>query len=378
MIIALFSWYLIKRKTIIIITVFQKKVSETNAHDQWYFEFLESGKVYDLDVDIDEVTNEMTVFINCRIVDESDEELAVVGVGLSMNQVQKLLNTFEVAYDLEAFIMDEEGLVQVHTNDELIETYQVDQDPIIHTVMPKIKANKSSLETFRYRENDIDGYLITRYIEDLEWYLVVKKDTSVLQKSFDEQLAEEFMILAIVILGVVITSTRLIKRHEAKLVAAAKTDQLTGLLNRRGFDYIIFDCIKETSHKEQSLCVFIFDIDNFKSINDTYGHLFGDKVIEQVAMFVKKAIGSENVLARWGGDEFAGYIKGDYSEAKRVLKSLHDSFSTNKNFTSHHITISLGITLSRIIDTPDTIMARADKALYQAKQEGKNRICETL
>jgi len=355
-----------------------KSISEENDHDQWYFEFLESKKLYDLDVDIDEVTNEMTVFINCRIVDEANEVLGVVGVGLSMNQVQKLLGTFETAYGLEAFIMDEQGLIQVHTDDALIENYRVYQDPIIQNIMPKITANTSSLETFRYSENGLDGYIITRYIEDLEWFLVVKKDTSVLQKSFDDQIAEEFIILALVIFGVVITSNRLIKRHEVKLIAAAKTDQLTGLLNRRGFDHTMFDRIKEAAHKEQVLCVFIFDIDNFKSINDTYGHLFGDKVIEQVAMFVKKAIGNENILARWGGDEFAGYIKGDYIEAKRLLEELHHSFSINKNFVSHQITISMGITISRTIDTPDTIMARADKALYQAKLEGKNKVCESV
>ncbi len=353
-----------------------KRIDEENMHDQWYYDFINSGKIYDLDVDLDEVTNEMMVFINCRVESENGELLGVVGVGLSMGEVQEVIGIFEEAYGLEAFLMDKSSVVQAHTNSNLIETYNVKEDERLAKFLPEIIENTSSIESFRYKENGLDGYIMTRYIKDLEWYLVVKKDTSVLRKSFDAQLAKEFIILLIVLFGVVIISRRLIHNHELKLSEAAKTDQLTGLYNRRGFDYRMFDMLKEAMEKEQTFSVFIIDIDNFKAINDSHGHLYGDRVIEQVAKYIAKELGIRNTLARWGGDEFAGFFVGTDVDAREALDVILKGFNSDKRFTDTNITISIGLTRSRSIDTPDTIMGRADTALYTAKENGKNQLSE--
>lgn len=351
-----------------------KTIEEENLHDQWYFDFIDGGKLYELDVDVDEVTGDMTVFINCRVENAQGDLLGVVGVGLGMGEVQEIISLFEDSYDLEAFLIDKAGDIQVHSNISLIETYNVKEDESMAKFLPTVIANTSSIESFRYIENNLDGYLMSRYITDLEWYLIVKKDTSVLRKSFDAQLAEEVIIILVVLLGVVFISGRLINKHERRLSEVAKTDQLTGLYNRRGFDYKMFDMLKEAMEKDQSFSVFILDIDDFKGINDVHGHLYGDRVIEQVSRYVSKELGTGNTLARWGGDEFAGFFIGTADEAKEKLSLILEGFKTDKRFTEAKVTISMGLTRSRPIDTPDTIMARADGAMYQAKINGKNQL----
>ncbi len=185
-------------------------------------------------------------------------------------------------------MVDGTGLTQVHTSNNLIEAYNVKEDDTILGFLPDILANQSTLETYRYSENGIDGYLITRYIEDMDWYLMVKKDTSVLRKTLYSQVAEVLIIVMLVILGVLLTTSSLIKRYQIKMNEMAITDQLTGLLNRRGFDQVLYEALKNGELKEKGFAVFIFDIDDFKALNDSYGHLFGDKVIAQLASIVKK------------------------------------------------------------------------------------------
>jgi hypothetical protein len=146
-----------------------KTIDPSDLHDQWYYNFIESGKLYELDVDVDEAQgNALTVFVNCRIEDENNQLMGVVGVGLEMKEVQGILGLFEDSYDLESFLVDQDGMVQVHTNNQLIESYNINEDETIRSFTDDIFANETTLKTYRYNENGIDGYLITRYIEDLD------------------------------------------------------------------------------------------------------------------------------------------------------------------------------------------------------------------
>lgn len=352
-----------------------KKVSIDDEHDKWYFDFINSKNTYELDVDQDEVdNNNLTVFVNCRIENEVGELLGVVGVGLEMNKVQNILSIFEDAYDLEAFLVDSNGLVQVSTNYQMIEVYNIKEDSAIKNFIDDIFANKKNLKTYRYNENGIDGYLITRYIEDLEWTLMVKKDTSVLRNAFYSQIGKVLIIIILVILAVVLISNNVINGFQKRMNEMAKTDELTGLLNRRGFNQVLYDCLHVGENKEEEFTVFIFDIDNFKKVNDQYGHLFGDKVISLLANQARKSLENQGVTARWGGDEFAGVIYNDIKSSKQLLLELQKSIANNKQFDGYEITISVGITTSRFTDTPDIVMGRVDDGLYKSKESGKNQI----
>lgn len=352
-----------------------KTISSLDSHDQWYFDFINSGKLYDLDVDKDEADgNALTVFVNCRIENEEGELMGVVGVGLDMNEVQHILANFEEEYDLEAFLIDQDGLAQVHTSKRLIENYNIHEDETIRNFVEDIFSNKTSLETYRYKENGIDGYLITRFIEDLEWTLIVKKDTSVLRKTLYSQMGEVIAVIFLVIIVVMLISNNVISGFQRKMNDMAKTDELTGALNRRGFNQILYESLKKGEEKEHGFTAFIFDIDDFKKLNDKYGHLFGDKIIALLSSKAKKCLGEKGVVARWGGDEFAGIIYEELETSHTMLLDLQKQIAMDKQFGEYQLTISIGVTSSRGTDTPDIIIGRVDNGLYKSKEAGKDCI----
>lgn len=350
-----------------------KTISPTDAHDDWYFDFINSGKSYDLDVDVDQVdSNALTVFVNCRVEDSDGNLIGVVGVGLKMDTVQKILDTFEKAYDLEAFLVDSDGIVQVHTDSSLIELHNIHEDEVIASLSEDIFSNKSTLETYRYTENGIDGYLITRYVDDLEWTLVVRKDTSVLRRTLYNQMGEVFIVIIAVTIAVILISNYVINQFQNKMSQMAKTDELTGLNNRRGFNERLYESLRESEASSKTFTVFIFDIDHFKILNDQFGHLYGDKVITLIAHQSHKILSKYGIVARWGGDEFAGIIYEETNNTEVILNELLKSIKSNREFGDKPITLSMGVTTSRLTDTPDIIIGRADKALYKAKESGKD------
>lgn len=283
-----------------------------------------------------------------------------------------MLKTFEDNYGLEVFLISPDGIVEAHTNSNFIEKLNIFDDKTISNFKNEIQNNHSDLLTFKYKDKGIDGYIITRYIDELNWYLVVKKDTSILKKSLYSQLFKVMAVMISVIIFTLIISTKIINWYKQKLSNMAKTDYLTNLPNRRGFNEFLNNAIENHSNYGNDYYVFVFDIDDFKSINDNFGHLFGDHVIRRVAKISNKFIEGNGMLARWGGDEFSGVLFN--------IDNL-DDFSTNLlniilndvELKDKNITISLGITKSKALDTRDTIIYRADQGMYYSKEHGKNQ-----
>lgn len=352
-----------------------KTVSKEDYHDQWYYTFRQSNKSHELDVDTDEAaSNILTVFVNCRIEDFNQNFMGVAGVGLKMNHFQGLLKQFEDTYDLEAFLINEEGTVLVHTNNELIETYNAFSNPTIYQFKNEIINCKEDLNSSSFKEDGIEGYLITKYIEELDWYLVVKKDTSVLRKSFSDQLTQELIIILIVIIFGVLLINRMLERHWRNINVISNTDQLTKLPNRRGFDQALSKKFSNNKSIEDGFNVFVFDIDDFKKINDSKGHIFGDRVICLIGTYVNDFIGNRGMIARWGGDEFAGIIDGTLEEAEIILSNLITHINNNNELNQFNITISIGLTHVGQLDTQESIIYKADQGMYKAKANGKNQM----
>ncbi|MFA9377195.1 MAG: diguanylate cyclase domain-containing protein [Lachnotalea sp.] len=350
-----------------------KVISADNEHDQWYYDFLDSNKLYDLEIDTDEANgNKLSVFINCRIEDEEGNLLGVTGVGLEMNQVQQLLKTFSNDFDLEAMLFNSDGNVLINSNTEATNSFNIFDIQVLKENKQNILADTSALGVYKYSEGQSSGYLITRYIDDLDWYLLIKKDTSILVDTFKEQLLSEFVIISIVILCVLLIVSKLIIQNDSNLKQLAKVDTLTNMYNRRGFNESIENILK-VDNSYTPFYVFVLDIDCFKNINDSYGHLFGDKIIKLVGQISYDRIPSNGMIARWGGDEFTGYLYGTEEEVIKIVERIFESVREDKLLSQYKVTISLGLTCSQIVDTVDTVLLRADRALYEAKELGRDR-----
>jgi diguanylate cyclase len=160
----------------------------------------------------------------------------------------------------------------------------------------------------------------------------------------------------------------------------ALTDGLTGLANRKGFDQALANCLlDESALLPPSLLM--ADIDFFKRINDTYGHLFGDKVIRAVAQILRDNVKGRDLAARFGGEEFVVLLPETPMEGARELaekiRAIIDRVQikrVDKNEAVANITVSLGVASYRPGETAGDFIARADRALYASKSQGRNRV----
>lgn len=158
-----------------------------------------------------------------------------------------------------------------------------------------------------------------------------------------------------------------------KLSSLSLTDALTGLWNRRAFDARLETSLVESQLRHQSLALVMLDVDNFKALNDTFGHPYGDQTLKNIANVIQRAKRAEDLACRVGGEEFAilmpnSNAEGARSLCDRLLKAMN-SFA----WENDPVTFSMGIALAHSGSTADEIVDRADAALYRAKREGKNR-----
>ena len=168
---------------------------------------------------------------------------------------------------------------------------------------------------------------------------------------------------------------------QAELLRIARTDPLTGLMNRRGFDEAAAAILSEAGEAKQSVVALMCDIDRFKAINDRFGHEFGDAVLAQIGEVFQAFAAKESILvARHGGEEFAALIVGRTldevaSRAERLRRMCAAKAISHKG-TSIRVTVSIGIAASQGEKDLPQVMRCADDALYAAKHRGRNRVVQ--
>lgn len=158
---------------------------------------------------------------------------------------------------------------------------------------------------------------------------------------------------------------------------AAAIDPLTGVFNRRYFQTRLEEELERARRHSLSLTLLLLDIDNFKTINDTFGHLAGDAVIKDIAEILRRSVRMFDVCARFGGEEFAIIMPGSNAEsvatvAERIRERIEAYRPTEPSMTDVRITVSIGIGVSSPSMAPRELINRADQALYLAKRDGKN------
>lgn len=165
------------------------------------------------------------------------------------------------------------------------------------------------------------------------------------------------------------------KEVEDKLKRLATTDSLTQAYNRTLFDEIMGREMERVSRYGQTLSIIIFDLDNFKCVNDSFGHISGDKVLREMADIVRGNIRGVDYLVRWGGEEFLIILPETDLDGAAMLSERIRAVIQDHSFEGvGTVTVSLGVTAVRAEDTVDTLIKRADEALYMAKGGGRNRV----
>jgi diguanylate cyclase len=163
------------------------------------------------------------------------------------------------------------------------------------------------------------------------------------------------------------------------LASEAQNDPLTGLRNRRGFERAVAALYGERPEALSGAALLVADIDNFKRVNDTYGHLFGDQVLRAAAQVLQSVIKGRDIVARFGGEEFIILLpdtpgQGAVALAEQV-RAAFSSVRIRRNGSDEYIdkvTISVGVAVPAPSETLERAIERADRAMYQAKEDGRN------
>ena len=162
-----------------------------------------------------------------------------------------------------------------------------------------------------------------------------------------------------------------------KLKLEVEHDGLTRVLNRSGLDSVL-EKVLYKQKKEDRYMLILLDIDNFKEINDSYGHETGDRVLIQLAHILTQLVRSYDYVGRWGGDEFLilarSSLNSEFSLPDRLLTGVQNfDWKTHISLDSPQVSISLGFTRYHLGESKLAVLRRCDKNLYRAKEEGKNR-----
>ncbi len=167
----------------------------------------------------------------------------------------------------------------------------------------------------------------------------------------------------------------LLEKKATQYQKMATTDSLTGLYNRYKLDELFQLEHYTMSKKGTPLCAAVLDIDHFKKINDTYGHDAGDLVLKRLSNLLLKELRSADTVARWGGEEFVMLLSGvTIDVAVKVLDKIREEVNRCNCDTVGTISVSIGVTEVGTEDSFVSVFSRADKALYEAKRGGRNRV----
>ena len=362
-----------------------KSVREDVARDAWYFRVRDMNEPYEINVDPDIVNRDvLTIFINNKVFDYRQQFIGATGVGLTVDTVNSMIDDYQQRYDRTIYLVDTGGKIAlsgkgVQAPDGTMRTARSS----IHDIDGLREQARSILEaghgSFEYIEDGRRHFLNVRFIPELKWHLFVitreGKALDDIQQTLYLNLLLCFVITAVVLLIVHLT----IRNYHQRLETMATTDSLTGLANRHALDLLLDQQTRDVARNNRPLSAIMLDIDHFKRLNDSRGHLAGDEVLRGVAATLRDNLRATDIACRWGGEEFLLILPNtDLASATLVACNLRESFETARyrfNERSLSITVSSGVAAYRTNESRESLIARADALLYQAKSDGRNRVC---
>jgi diguanylate cyclase (GGDEF)-like protein len=162
-----------------------------------------------------------------------------------------------------------------------------------------------------------------------------------------------------------------------ELLKISSTDSLTQINNRGSLDSVLQREITDANRTGRIFSIVLMDVDHFKQINDTLGHISGDLLLENIARVLKETTRKTDFVGRWGGDEFLIILPDTSPEdAFKVARKMGENIFAMNLPEIGPVTSSLGVTGFKSTDDEKSIIARADEALYQAKSSGRNQVCQ--
>lgn len=354
-----------------------KHISPKDPEDEWYYKFKKINNKHEINLDWNQyISDEMIMFINYKIYDKNSHFLGATGVGLKISYIDKMLRMFKKEYKLRVSFLDSKGniLLGENANHKKLKNLAAIEE-LSERKQEILSKNETMIE---YEKESSIFILNTKYIPELNAYLLVEANlddfTADTKKIFYLNLSISLFLTLIIATTLII----ILKSFNKKLERLASYDSLTSLTNRRNFTQEFKKFLLLSKRSQQPLSLLFLDIDDFKKINDAFGHDVGDLVLQEFAAIIKSNIRETDICARWGGEEFIiTFIDSCAQDSFPIAEKIREACAQNKKIHAilgYPLTISAGLCNVTEQDTIDTSISRADKAMYIAKSEGKNRV----
>ena len=353
-----------------------KKIREDSPRDTWFFRVQNMTDEYEINVDVDMANNDaLTIFINYKMFDYAHRFIGATGVGLRAHAVQKLINIYRQRYHRTIYFVDKQGALRL--DDPTTQKHDtLSSIPAMAPFVQKIISSPSS--SFSYKKEGDTIHVSTRFIPEFGWYLVVEQSEHEAIEEIHNALIFNLLACILITLAVLTVIRRIMTAYQNRIEKLATIDPLTGVYNRQPFDVLFDQAVNDHVRNDGSpFSLILLDIDRFKSINDTYGHLVGDTVLKRIAETLRSTVRASDAVFRWGGEEFLLLLRDcpveDAFQRAESIRTLVMQTPAIDNDRSIQTTISLGVTGYRPDDTKRSMTSRADRAMYRAKQQGRNR-----
>ncbi len=352
-----------------------KTVKEDEPRDAWYFRVRSMTEEYETNVDPDMANHDaMTLFINYRVLDYEGNFLGATGVGLTLNTAKTLIAKYQKQFGRTVYLTNHLGTLLLYGEDYAGPLRLADRNALAPHLDTVLKKGSGSVE---FKENNRTVLLNSRFLPELNWILVVEQPEGDLLEEFEQTLKGSLLICGVVTLFIVSLNWRTVRRYQQELEQMALADGLTGVANRRCFTIRFGQILSQYRREPEPVAFLLMDIDRFKSVNDRFGHLTGDRVLKMLAQVIQGRIRSSDILCRWGGEEFLVVLrKADMEAAQGVAEEIRQAVESSRlpDEDALAITISIGVAALQVDDDERTVVVRADEALYRAKAEGRNRV----
>ncbi|KJS07271.1 MAG: diguanylate cyclase [Gammaproteobacteria bacterium BRH_c0] len=355
-----------------------KVLDSDDPEDGWYFPLRNYPADYDINVDDDTVDrSRLSIFINYRVKDYAGRFIGVTGVGLSVNSVVALIESYQRRYGRQIYFVNRDGEIMLHGKDYDLGPRLRDR-PGLAPFATQILTAPSTTLTYQRDGERAEIYLNSRLVPEFDWYLMVEQKNDSGKERIDQTLLVNILLALLVTVAVLLVANFTLRGYQQRLIDMATTDKLTGAASRHGFDSIFEHDVKLAKRRQQPLSLLAIDLDHFKSINDSYGHQGGDTVIQVVAARIREQIRDSDTLCRWGGEEFLVLLENCALDAAlqraERIRQIISAKTVRFGRDEIDVTMSIGVAQYYPGEGLDALINRADGALYAAKGDGRNRV----
>jgi diguanylate cyclase (GGDEF)-like protein len=357
-----------------------KSVSESENRDEWYFRVKAMKAPYEINVDRDFAhADALTVFINYRVLDYRGRFIGAAGVGINIAAIATMTAEYRQRYGRSVYFVDKDGIIVAGSPGGMDSAGGNAEPKSIRDIegLTDIasKALSSERGSFQYARGGKKWLLNVRLVSELGWRLFVEKDEDAALAGIRDAFRLNLAICAAITCGVLLLTSVTINRFQARLERTATVDGLTGFLNRPALGLLAEQAFRDMKRDGRSLSLILADLDNFKRVNDGYGHQAGDAVLVRSTLAIRSCLRESDLACRWGGEEFLVVLRScSLPEAYAVAEKIRDAVASSDR-GGPRITVSLGAAELAPDEDFDSLVRRADAALYKAKAEGRDRTC---